>query len=496
MGQGSSVSKFTFKRLFIILEIILHISSLFLYNKCDDTKIQLIAAIFLVITAFHVYLCIPKKVQENYQINVFYRIVKYYAITLLFIFSRIYIDSDIHEQVIGTIVFFIIIDCFRSVIYESLRYDYYKQTFNDLQKLVFIFEAEIRKMEGDESYKKCTEESVGKMFATCKPDFPRNYKHAFLYFCGKTKLNRIEFENEEKQNENYFESDNTNEFLFLKKSDLSINITSNRVREALWSFFTCYDERTIDFKSFIKIYKEILAERENISYSFATSESIFSYLNALLIAIEIFCTSWVGLFLLGIDTKFSSMFLSLIVFTAYPSIKQLIENFIMLIIKHPFDYGDRVFIDKENYIVERINFSTTEFRKWNGEHVVFSNTYLTNCIINNVKRSGAQKWEMMILVHRRAIEGIKRVEKEFCEYCSDFKKGIVSCLFVLVDLQDSNYLNFNIIVTHKANFQSGALMWTVHNIYMIKLQELLGTHGIKYYSMQKNLDMRDGNNIM
>lgn len=70
------------------------------------------------------------------------------------------------------------------------------------------------------------------------------------------------------------------------------------------------------------------------------------------------------------------------------SAKNLFEGVIFLFVTHPYDVGDRVFIDGQNLIVKELGILTTVFQKSDGQVLYSPNAVLVGKPITNIRRSG------------------------------------------------------------------------------------------------------------
>lgn len=70
--------------------------------------------------------------------------------------------------------------------------------------------------------------------------------------------------------------------------------------------------------------------------------------------------------------------------------KSCFESLLFVFIQHPFDVGDRVLIDDENFVVDDIEIFTTKLIRWDGVAVYITNSTLCSKTILNIRRSDDQ----------------------------------------------------------------------------------------------------------
>jgi hypothetical protein len=132
-------------------------------------------------------------------------------------------------------------------------------------------------------------------------------------------------------------------------------------------------------------------EKKGISKSLRDVGSAVGTLDNLLLVISLLVSLLIILVIFGIPLySFLLTSVSLLVAVTFifgNSAKTMFEGIIFLFITHPFDVGDRVFIDNFNYIVHEIGIITTTFRRWDGQLILSPNSILLTKNIVNVRRS-------------------------------------------------------------------------------------------------------------
>jgi small-conductance mechanosensitive channel len=84
--------------------------------------------------------------------------------------------------------------------------------------------------------------------------------------------------------------------------------------------------------------------------------------------------------------SYSSIMLSLS-FLFGSSARSAFEAIIFLLMVHPYDVGDRVVIEGENYLVSKINLLTTVLEKWDGKLIYMPTSRIMLADIYNYRRS-------------------------------------------------------------------------------------------------------------
>ncbi|KAJ3217059.1 hypothetical protein HK099_005615 [Clydaea vesicula] len=139
--------------------------------------------------------------------------------------------------------------------------------------------------------------------------------------------------------------------------------------------------------------KEIYKEHESLENSMHQSSQAIDKLDTIL---KLFCFVVVLFVILGIFNVNTSSFLTVaislwagLLFALGGSIKNLFESMIFLFITHPYDVGDKVEIEGEEFFVKEFWLNTTVFIAINGTEIYSPNFILASMNkIRNIRRSG------------------------------------------------------------------------------------------------------------
>lgn len=157
----------------------------------------------------------------------------------------------------------------------------------------------------------------------------------------------------------------------------------------------------------------------------------------------------------------------------------VIDSFFFLIYMHPFDIGDRVFIDDENLIVKSIRPTSTVFERWNNEMVIYTNGYLRSKILKNIRRSKNQTWSLAIKINRKDMNKAEQFETMLKNFCSE-NKAFEDIIFSSEEVIDNMYVKINLLVKHSINYQNGYYMCYVQTRFMKKLVFFLNYLKIRF----------------
>ena len=157
----------------------------------------------------------------------------------------------------------------------------------------------------------------------------------------------------------------------------------------------------------------------------------------------------------------------------------MMDSFFFLIYMHPFDIGDRIFIEEENLIVKSLRLTSVVFERWNNEIVIYTNKHLRSKILRNIRRSKSQAWSVSTIVSKKYIKKIRDLEvllKNFCKENNAFEGIVLTCDEVV----DNSFIKISLLVKHSINYQNGYFMCYVQNRFMKKFIFFLNSLKIKF----------------
>lgn len=244
------------------------------------------------------------------------------------------------------------------------------------------------------------------------------------------------------------------------------------------SFLSNSPNAPIDIERFSEDIKQINNERLSFYKNLHSQERLKRMVHLILILIE-FC---ILLFCFGTMMKISISYITIaapmFLLCVLPSIMERLSTFFTILFTHPFDCGDRIYMNGKNLIVNNIYLFSIDVSLWNGTNVIIPNSRLAKEPIGNAKRSIYQKGYINILIKNdpEKLNLLINNIKEKAKY-NEFIKDVV---FKLDGIHDCCNINFQIIFTHIRNFQNGFFMWRRHNSFLLDVKTLMNDMGIIY----------------
>ncbi|EKM59449.1 uncharacterized protein PHACADRAFT_86174 [Phanerochaete carnosa HHB-10118-sp] len=127
-----------------------------------------------------------------------------------------------------------------------------------------------------------------------------------------------------------------------------------------------------------------------------------------------------------------------------------------LFVTHPFDTGDRCFIDDENLVVKKMGLFATVFTRQDGTESYYFNSQLFTKFITNARRSGKTAEACTLQVHwRTPLEKLDELEKCMNNWLSKEKNRWFepSTSVTLQNIKNMRHLEITIGISHNGNWQ-------------------------------------------
>ncbi|KAG2199375.1 hypothetical protein INT47_001557 [Mucor saturninus] len=156
------------------------------------------------------------------------------------------------------------------------------------------------------------------------------------------------------------------------------------------------------------------------------------------------------------------------------SAKDAFEAIIFVFVTHPFDSGDRVFIQGENWVVHNVGLLVTTFLKWDGSIVYAKNSVLTTQYIINVRRSGrtSEGVDLQIAFTTPAWK-IRKLTEHMVQWCNQYPKLYTTNATSanVISFQNQNAINISFYFEHTQNWQDAGGRWLRHNNFMMEIKD-------------------------
>ncbi|KAJ3556902.1 hypothetical protein NM688_g1764 [Phlebia brevispora] len=141
------------------------------------------------------------------------------------------------------------------------------------------------------------------------------------------------------------------------------------------------------------------------------------------------------------------------------SLSNVLTSIIFLFVKHPYDVGDRVQIDNEEYMVKEIRLLSTIFLDSRSCYVQAPNTELDEKFIMNIRRSPQMSepftWDV---AYSTSFEQIKRLRDLMLAFLDSERRDYQPAFDVIVvDIPDQSMMTLKVDIKYKSNWQQSAI---------------------------------------
>lgn len=235
---------------------------------------------------------------------------------------------------------------------------------------------------------------------------------------------------------------------------------------------------------------DIGKERKSITASLKDLDSVVAKLDAVLLFFVMVATVLVFLSLIststaGVLTSAGSAVLALS-WLFSTTAQEFLASCIFVLVKHPFDVGDRVTIygntgadmKGDDYLVKKISLLYTEFKKLEGHIVQAPNSYLNTLFILNMRRSGGLAEAVKLTVKfGTTLDQIDELRTQLLEYVKAEKREYQpNILTEIRDIVEAYSVNLNVVFFYKSNWQNELLRLQRRNKFicamMVSMQEI------------------------
>lgn len=164
---------------------------------------------------------------------------------------------------------------------------------------------------------------------------------------------------------------------------------------------------------------------------------------------------------------------------------QAFDAIMFLFVTHPYDTGDRVFIDDEVLVVKKMTLFATVFTRSDGTETYYFNSQLFNKFITNVRRSGKQFENLtMQVAWKTPTWKIDKLEELMNQWLSTesnrWFEPSTSIMFQKIEFQ--RYLELTMGIGHNSNWQDWGLRWQRKTVFHAAVNYYCRQLGIGLYN--------------
>lgn len=172
------------------------------------------------------------------------------------------------------------------------------------------------------------------------------------------------------------------------------------------------------------------------------------------------------------------------------TIKSIFAAIVFLFATHPYDVGDRVYMDQGNFFVRKIELLSTTFERWDGFYVCYPNSVLATKAICNVRRTGLQAQRIEIsLPARTASSQLMELERRLMDFVQTESRDFAFIKSCQYEVREMNLLVMILNLRHRHNFQDGPERVIRHNKFMMFLTKITKELDIEYFTTLRSIEL-------
>jgi hypothetical protein len=157
------------------------------------------------------------------------------------------------------------------------------------------------------------------------------------------------------------------------------------------------------------------------------------------------------------------------------SLQEVLTSIIFLFIKHPFDVGDRITLEKDSYIVKEIRLLSSVLLNSNGTLVQAPNTVLNTMFIQNIRRSPQMSETFTFDVDfATTFEQLEILRDKMLNFLVAERRDYQPAFdVVVVDFPDQEKMTLTADIKYKSNWQQDGMRAKRRNKWICALKSAL-----------------------
>ncbi|KAF3916318.1 hypothetical protein ABW21_db0203931 [Orbilia brochopaga] len=256
----------------------------------------------------------------------------------------------------------------------------------------------------------------------------------------------------------------------------------DRKEEAKTAFFMLDKDENgdISLDEMVASLLEVARERKTLAKSMGDIDSAISALDSLLstaafiVMIFIFVAFLNQNFVTTLGTAGATLLSLSFVFAA--TAQEILGSCIFIFVKHPYDVGDRIDLDKAEYVVERISLLYTVFRLVeSNKFVQMPNNILNGKSVENVSRSGPMREVVLFNINfDTSMRDIQLLRSELVRFVDDNSRDFRNdTMTVEINSVKLDSLEIKVEIRYKGNWADQPKRIERRNKFMSALVDAL-----------------------
>ncbi|KAI6128463.1 Mechanosensitive ion channel-domain-containing protein [Pisolithus croceorrhizus] len=244
----------------------------------------------------------------------------------------------------------------------------------------------------------------------------------------------------------------------------------------------------------LRIYKERLF----LSRSIRDAGAALKLLNRILLFFAIIILFFISLSIYGVNVtqSLTSVYTLGIAasFIFKTSASNAFDAIMFLFVTHPFDTGDRCFIDTENFVVKKMGLFATVFLRSDGTESYYFNSQLFTKFITNVRRSDKMAEGLtMQVAWRTPLAKLDELEKRLNEWLATEENRWFqpTTSIMLQSINFQRYLEISVAIPHNSTWQDWGLTCARRTAFCAAVQHYCRQLGIVCFESPMPIEVAD-----
>lgn len=246
----------------------------------------------------------------------------------------------------------------------------------------------------------------------------------------------------------------------------------------------------------LRIYKE----RRFLSRSIRDAGAALELLNHILLFIAVIILFFVSLSVFGVNvTQALTSVYTLGIAASFifkTSASNAFDAIVFLFVTHPFDTGDRCFIDTENLVVKKMGLFATVFLRSDGTESYYFNSQLFTKFITNVRRSDKMAEVLtMQVAWRTPLAKLDELEKHLNEWLATEENRWFQppTSIMLQSINFQRYLEITVTLPHNSTWQDWGLTCARRTAFCAAVQYYCRRLNIVCFESPMPIEFADAN---
>lgn len=230
-------------------------------------------------------------------------------------------------------------------------------------------------------------------------------------------------------------------------------------------------------------YKErkfLARSLQDVSEAVSTLDRLFQIAALIILALVAFAIFKVNIYS-NLTTAYTIAIAASFIFKS--AAQNVFDSVIFLFATHPFDSGDRIFLEGEVFVVKQLGLFSTLFTKWDGTETMIANSKLGTLTITNLRRSPPQFENATLQVGwNTSLEQLDELEKKMNNWLQKDEKRMFapSTAVVLQNFNYMRYIEITIGMLHRENWQDWGERWNRRTAFHAALLHYCKEVGITF----------------